>query len=171
MNWIKSNSDIVKYIYSLNRNDTFAVRYGDSLELTEYATVVKGPYLNGKNYYKTDLAEPYNIVAKVELRRNPSADFSKNHSICYNPESEDAYVKKGIGRFNNIKSICTKPIQVCYEPNKTLVAKCKECGTHTKIKLEENGNLDSNSMRSNTNGRMITPCCFSENWETELIEE
>lgn len=170
MAWMTDDSDIVEWLYSLKNNDTFAIRYGDSLELTEYATVVEGPYTNRKNYYETGLAEPYNVVVKVELRRNPSADFADRHSISYDPESENAYVKKGVSRFETLRSICTKPLDVRYQSDKSLVARCEECGTETEIGVDD-GDLDPSNMRTDSNGNMITPCCFSENWETKLADD
>lgn len=171
MPWIKSKDKIAEWLYSRNKNDTFAVVYGDSLELTEYATVIEGPYKETKNYFDSDFGEPYDIIVRVELRRDPSADFSDSHSISHNPETGDLYVKKGVGRFETLKSICIEPLKVDYKSEKQLVAECSECGTQTELNIGDNEKLiNSKKMKKNQDGDMITPCCFSKNWETKLID-
>lgn len=171
MTWISNNKKIVDWLYSCRKNDTFAVKYGKNLELTKYATLSRDPYRGSRNYYETSLAEPYNIVVEIEVRKDPSADFSEKHKISHNPDSNDLYVKKGVGRFEEVKSICTKALEADYGSDRNIVAECQECGTQTKLKMEDNNNQNRTGMKKSRNGDTITPCCFSENWETKLSRE
>lgn len=168
MSWISENKRISEWMYNSNVNDTFTIVYGDNLELTEYATVTNGPYNDRKNYYDSGFAEPYDIIIDVDLRKDPSSDFADNCSISYNPEDEELFVKKGVSRFEPVKSICTDALEASYESERQLVAECGECGTKTKISVEESGAVNSESMRKNSDGEIVTPCCFTENWNTKL---
>lgn len=168
MSWISNDKVTADWMYNLNINDTFTVVYGDKLELTEYATVTGGPYHERKNYYDSGFAEPYDVIIEVDLRKDPSSDFTDDCCISYNPDDEELFVKRGVGRFESVKSICTNALDADYESDRQLVAECEECGTKTQINVNDNGSVNSNSMKKNSNGDIVTPCCSTDNWSTKL---
>lgn len=167
MVWITQSKNIRDHIYELNRNDTFAIEYkSKSINIVKYATV-KNVYKDVKNYSKSSLGEPYNIVCEIKVRKDPSADFSEKKSISYDPESNKIYLKKGVGRFDDILRINTQALEATYNTGE-IYAKCGECGTEIDIDTnKEVKTTNMNTMKKNNNGDMITPCCRTTNWTTK----
>lgn len=167
MSWIRKNKRIADWLYSQRVNTTFAVRFGENLEMTKYATISEGPYNDRKNYYETNFAEPYDIICRVSVRKDPSDDFSEQHSIAHNPEDSEVYMKRGVGRFEDIEGICPNALNVEYASDRQIVAECGECGTKTVIPMEDEPRI-SKGMEKNSNGETVTPCCYSTDWLTKL---
>lgn len=167
MVWLTENKKIRDHIYNLDRNNTFAIEYkSESINIVKYATV-KNVYKNSKNYSKTSLGEPYDIVCEIEIRKDPSADFSEQKSISYDPESKQIYLKQGVGRFDNILRINTQALEASYDTGE-IYAKCDECGKEIDICTDKKlKSTNMNTMIRNNNGNMITPCCRTTNWKTK----
>lgn len=167
MGWINNKEQLSEWLYSRSVNDTFAVQYGDKLERTEYVTVLEEPYKERKNYYNSGLGEPYDIILKVGLRKDPSSDYVDDCSISHNPETNELFVKKGVGRFESIYAICKNALDVDYQSGRSLVAECGECGTQTEIQVKDDGNIQSSKMKR-IDGSLVVPCCFTDNWNTKV---
>lgn len=160
MSVLNSPIEMYKWLNSLQENDTFVFEYDKNLKIKRYATVIENP--EGKNYYDSTLGEPYNILLEVKSRKNPSADYYEERSISHDPEKEKVYLKKGVGRFTEILSIYKDPLDVNYKSDNQLFARCNECGTKTKLNIEENNQIRVRRMKKNKDNELITPCCYSQ---------
>ena len=167
MSWIRKNEKIADWLYSQQVNSTFAVQFGRNLDMIKYATISDGPFNERKNYYDTNFAEPYDIICRISVRKEPSADFSDRYSIAHNPEDEQVYIKRGVGRFEDLNGICPNVLNVEYASDRQIVAECGNCGTKTVIPIEDEPRI-SEGMKKNSDGKTVTPCCYSTDWSTKL---
>lgn len=137
MSWIRKDEKIADWLYSQQVDTTFAIQFGQNLEMTKYATISEGPFNDRKNYYDTNFAEPYDIICRISVRKEPSADFCEQYSIAHNPEDEQVYIKRGVGRFEELDGMCPNALNIEYASDKQIVAECGECGTKTMIPMED----------------------------------
>lgn len=168
MTQIQKDADIVDWLYDCSVKTTFAVQFGENLEMTKYATISEGPFDDIKNYYHSSLAEPYNVVCRVDVRRDPSADYVEQHSISYDPENEVAYIKRGVNRFDRIHNIHTNALEADYESSRKLVVVCDECGSKINLPKKNKPSVSAEGMEKNLDGDIVTPCCHSTHWTTKV---
>lgn len=168
MTKIQNDSKIVDWIYNCTPGTTFSIQFGENLNMTKYATISGGPFRDTKDYYHSNLAEPYDVVCRIDVRKDPSADYVEQHSISYDPEEEVAYIKRGVNRFNRLQNIQTDALEADYDSSRKLVIICDECGS--KIDLPENNrpSVSAKGMEKNVDDETVTPCCRSTHWTTKL---
>lgn len=166
--WIQHPNQIREQLYSMRKNQTFAIQYSrNGTVYTKYAMSEKSAYTDTKNYYDSSFAEPYDVVLDIQVRKNPSADFAESQHISHDPEQNIFYLKTGVGRFIEIDKISVHPMKIDYSSDREMVAKCNECGTETKIPVEDTTMYNGSTMIQTDDG-MITPCCRSSDWTTKM---
>lgn len=165
MTWITEGQEIVNWLYDRQNHDTFAFEYGENLTIRKYAVITKVYAKDRKNYANMSVGEPYNIIADVEIYKNPSDQNAQTASIAYDPKSEDVFLKRGVGLFSLVYRINTEPLKVKFDMDRSVIARCDECGQETEIHFEEK----PTEMREQ-NGEMVTPCCYAS-WTAVLDDQ
>lgn len=168
MVWITEDTEIREELYNLNINNTLAIEYqSSSITIVKYG-IIKNIYdKKTKNYSESNLAEPYNIICDIEVKKDPSSDFSEKKSISYDKENERIYLKDGVNRFKDIIRINTTALEATYDTG-DIYGVCDECGKEIDINFKEKTTVTSkNKMKKDQNGELITPCCRSKNWTTK----
>lgn len=170
--WIKNPNQISDKLYSMRKNQTFALQYSrKGNTYTKYVIAKQSAYTDTKNYYDTSFAEPYDVVLDVQMKKNPSADFLGSKQISHDPEKNIVYLKTGVGRFVKIDKISEYPMKIEYSSNREMVAKCDQCGTETTVPIQEADTYKKGTNMIQTDEGMVTPCCRSSEWTTKMKED
>lgn len=170
--WLTDHATIAETLYELATGETIAVKIEASWgTYSKHVTITAGPFPDVRNYSETSLAEPYDVVLEGDERRNPSVEDPAGHvAVSYDPETETAYLKRGVGRFTEIEGVTTDTLAVSYDSDTSLAAEC-DCGQTYLIPVDESDLPMMGEGLIDTDDGRVTPCCRSGDWVTTLVEK
>lgn len=168
--WITDHSSIKDFLYNLDSHQTFAIRTKESWgPMIKYVQVTGGSYPDSKNYSSTSLAEKYDTILECKISKSPSDDFTESGTMSYEPNENTVYWKRGPGRVKRIEAVAADAMDVIYESAAEIAIECT-CGQVTRV----NGSYPSPSPKEelcrDDSGNLVTPCCFSKDWTTKLVD-
>lgn len=167
--WI-TGIDAHKKLLTLSTGSAFAIRSQKSYGTAKrYLTVEDGPYRDRKNYHDSSMGEPYDITVDCSMSNTPKREYMDSVSIAYDPSNKQLYLRKMVGQFEPLTGVSFDPLSVDYDMDVNMIVECDYCGQRYRQPVSEDDlPMKGQSLVTDNDGELVTPCCRTESWTSRL---